>query len=147
MNLIKESNDYFCLQVSKEELSIITGTLIEFDQEMHWALNRSTNKDLFKENFNKKFAFSLEDLKYISEALSEMEFNIRKTNITEIDIALFTARPKKPTIMYTALNECSKNYEDYEISIRQAFTQQELDTVLKEFKEKVIEEMQKTKTE
>ncbi len=143
MNVTNLDSNTKCLKLSKEELSVISSSLIEFNQEMHWALKKSLNEDVFKEGFSKKYNFFWRDLEYIEDALSELDFNLRNINITEITIYFSKKMLKKPKIIYVALNECSKNYEDYEISIRTGIARQELDIVLKEFKEKIIDKMEK----
>lgn len=128
------------LWLPKEELNIISSSLVEFSQEMHWKLDSSKDQNIFKKEFNKNYGFFLYELDYVMQELWELEWNFRMIDIKEICVFLFSEMipPKKPIIMHAALNKCSKNYEDYEISIRAGISKQELDNVLNEFKEKVM---------
>ena len=128
--------------ITQEELYVISRALIEFSQEIHWLLDIAKNEDVFKKEFETKFTFSLSELDYIVSEVWELESNVRGLNILEIFILLLNRTPKKATIIYTALDECSKNYEDYEISIRAGISKKDLDAVLKEFKEEVIDKME-----
>lgn len=120
------------LCVSKEELYIISRGLIEFSQEMYWSF--STNVKLHKK-FEKKFKFSLIELEYVEDNIGDLELNLRGVNIEDIMLSFSdNSNLKKKFIIYTALNECSKNFEDYEISIRSGITKKELDKVLNDYK-------------
>ncbi|CAL7964290.1 hypothetical protein GAMM_60306 [Gammaproteobacteria bacterium] len=133
------------LWMSKKELYIMSITLATFAQEMHWVLDATENKNIFRKKFWKNFGFYLSELDYINDALGDLYTNLKNIAV-ESSAMLYVSNethvPRKPVIIHTALNECGKNYEDYEISIITGISKKELDTVLKEFKEKVIDKME-----
>jgi hypothetical protein len=120
--------------VSKKELDIITASLVVFYQEMCW-LKKVKNNNLFVKKFEKSFAFPFIDLEHIERALVELRNNLENCNKEKICIFFPNNFPNKSLIIYTALNECSKNFEDYEVSIITGFMKEELDSVLNDFKE------------
>lgn len=132
-------SDYSDLKMSKEELSVISSALVEFSQEMHWAIDAASNKGGFKRKFEDKFEFSLEELDFIEDAIVDLRVNLDSTDIKEIYISFGDRIHKKQHIIYAALNECSENFEDYEFSIRTPYFKEELDAVLKDYKEKVMD--------
>jgi hypothetical protein len=141
MNLDKNLKNIY---MSNIELDIICFALVEFAQEMHWKLRSSNEKNNFISKFREKFDFFLIELDYVKEAIVDLRFNLKSISIEMVQIHISDEShiPKKPLIFYAALSECSKNYEDYEIGIRTGFSKEELDVVLKEFKEKVIDKLE-----
>ena len=128
------------LQLSRKEFNIVTDIIAQFSQEIHWSYDYSRDKDLFTKEFAKKYGFLLLELDYIMCELWGIRKSIEnEANVTEVYIVFFNeVVSNKPRVIYTALNECNKNYEKYEISIITGISKKELDEVLKEFKEKVI---------
>ena len=122
------------LVISKHELHVIVVSVVEFDQEMYWASNKVKDKDVFNTEFEKKFNFSLTILNYINDSLVEVFSNINELKAEKAFLLFSKYSPGKKQIILTALTECSKNFEDYEISIRGGITQEELDKVLEDFK-------------
>ena len=122
--------------VSKKELYIISRGVIEFAQEMYWASTRlSKEYNNFCKKFHKKFTFSVVELDYVEESIGDLEFNIRNSDVKEIEISFpKESQSKRKLIIYTSLKECSKNFEEYEMSIRSGITKEQLDKVLNDFK-------------
>ena len=134
------------LLLSQKEFNVISSSVAIFAQEMHWKLEASDSKEAFQQEFSKRYGISLLEFDYINDALCDLELNCRYVEIEKISICTSdeTHIPKKAMIIYTAMKECSKNYNDYEISImRGKDALQELNQTLNEFKEKVINILQK----
>jgi len=139
-NKMKLSKERAKFLISGRELRIIYSALLEFSWYIYERLETVKDQNTFKNEFQKEFGFWLDGLGYIENEIIALYKNLEVAyknlkNIEEEIIFLsYTLVPKKPLIVYTALNECSKNFEDYEIAIRAGITKTALDTVLNDFK-------------
>ena len=107
------------IEFSKKELRVISASLLVFCHEM-WRLS---NKEAQLQP-----PFALE----IAEVVRD--FFIESRDKDAGNVCIFRNEYKKILIAYTALNECSKNFENYEVSIIGGITKEELDAVLQDFK-------------
>lgn len=128
------------LWLSIRELHILSVMLATFSQEVHREINAAKHKDAFMQEFFKRFKFYLAELDYVNDSLGDLYENIKNVDISRVFIYVSceTHVPKKAVIIYSALSECSKNYEYYEISTITGILKEELDIVLREFEEKVM---------
>jgi len=124
----------------KREFEIIASIVNAFSLQIDWQYESFKNERLFKKNFEKKFHFQLIELGYLISEIWSAGHNLEHANmVEEICIFFFQEQiPNKPLVIYTALTECAKNFEDYEISIIAGVSRQELDNTIKEFKEKIV---------
>ena len=112
------------VQFSKEEMRVITASLLILSNEM----NKLEKCKEFK-GVKAQFTFSLEDLKYIKDWFVELYNQCKE----EAYIFLFKNAHKKLSLIYTTLYECSKNFEKYGVSNIGEVTEEALNIVLKAF--------------
>lgn len=138
-----------CLLLSKIEFEIIASIVVSaFSLQVDWWHETIKNKEIFRKEFEEKFKFTLLEFYYLEDELCELRNNLVDVDIKEV--SLFISQEKllnKALVIFTALNECSKNYDDYEVSTIAGVSKQELDEVLKDFKEKVIDVIKNTSEE
>jgi hypothetical protein len=126
--------------LSGKELRVIYSALLEFAWQIYERLDSTDDKGIFTKTFEEKFGFSLDGLGYTETEVIALYKNLKVAYgnpaiiLEEKFIIACSLAPKKPLIIYTALNECIQNYEDYEIAVRAGLKKEEFESVLNDFK-------------